>query len=116
MIRSERCWLKFSNSRHSILKPTWLCTQHTEVPDVWPTYITLPMDYILGDLMEMTHSTDDGQLTDDEFMAIMRTTNEVDTNTKSIREGKLDLLSLSGNKSNVIEGIVNLSSRHEINC
>jgi hypothetical protein len=63
-------------------------------------------DHILDDLMETSGSTDD------KFMAIMRTIYGIDAKTKSIREARLDLLSLSarmtGNKANVIEGIANL--------
>jgi hypothetical protein len=62
--------------------------------------------------MKTTDSTEDNQLTDDEFMTITRTIYEVAAKTKSIREAKLDLLSLSarmtGNKAGVVEGIANL--------
>ncbi|KAG1533259.1 hypothetical protein G6F51_012711 [Rhizopus arrhizus] len=72
-------------------------------------------DHVLSDLMKTTDSTEDNQLTDDEFMTITRTIYGVDAKTKSIREAKLDLLSLSarmtGNKAGVVEGIANLLTK-----
>lgn len=69
-------------------------------------------NHILSDLMETTESTENNQLTDDEFMIITRTIYGIDAKTKSVREAKLDLLSLSarmtGNKAGVVEGIANL--------
>ncbi|KAI9495308.1 hypothetical protein BDB00DRAFT_743118, partial [Zychaea mexicana] len=50
--------------------------------------------------------------TDEEFMTIMRTIIGMDAKTKSTREAKLDLLSLSAhitrNKASNVEGITNL--------
>lgn len=69
-------------------------------------------DHVLSYLMETTDSTENNRLTDDEFMIITRTMYGIDAKTKSIREAKLDLLSLSagmtGNKAGVVEGIANL--------
>ncbi|KAI8334943.1 hypothetical protein BC941DRAFT_356068 [Chlamydoabsidia padenii] len=71
-------------------------------------------DHVLRDLMETTDPTEN-HLTDDEFMTITRTIYDVDAKTKSIREAKLDLLTLSarmtGNKASVVEGIANLLTK-----
>ncbi|ORE07518.1 hypothetical protein BCV72DRAFT_290231 [Rhizopus microsporus var. microsporus] len=72
-------------------------------------------DHVFHDLMETNDSTNDNQLTDDEFITITRTINGIDAKTKSIREAKLVLLSFSvrmtGNKANVVEGITNLLTK-----
>ncbi|KAG2228683.1 hypothetical protein INT48_005376 [Thamnidium elegans] len=92
-------------NEHSTLKPQvfGLATLHSLC------------DYILSDLMETTDSTENNRLTDDEFMIITRTIYAIDAKTKSIREAKLDLLSLSarmtGNKAGVVEGIANLLTK-----
>ncbi|CAO3670241.1 unnamed protein product [Rhizopus stolonifer] len=71
--------------------------------------------HVFSDLMETTDSTEDNQLTDDEFMAITRIIYGIDAKTKSTREVKLDLLSpsarMTGNKACVVEGIANLLTK-----